>query len=59
MKRLVAALVAAFALAGCTNAAADNDPDRFVVRTIDETKCILWSPYDGTGNGSQMECDFR
>ena len=55
--RALAAL-AAF-LTGCSSAALDSGPDRFSVKDIEGTKCIVRSPYDETGDGSQMECDFR
>lgn len=60
MKKLVVALAAtAVVLTGCTSAAVESGEDRFAVKYIDGEKCIVWSPYDGSGDGSQMECDFR
>lgn len=62
MKKLVAILVIVFAvlgLSGCSSAATSATEDRFKVVYIEGTRCIVWSPYDGSGEGSQMECDFR
>lgn len=55
----MAMLAAAFGLAGCGSAALDSGPERFSVKDIDGTKCIVWSPYDGSGSGAQMQCDFK
>lgn len=61
MKKLIAGLAVAFAafgLAGCSSAATSATEDRFKVVYVEGTRCIVWSPYDGSGDGSQMECDF-
>lgn len=61
MKKLAIAALAlgALALSGCSNRAETLTPDRFAVQEVDGTKCIVFVPYDGSGNGIQMECDFR
>ncbi|AHG23847.1 hypothetical protein CH25_gp39 [Mycobacterium phage EagleEye] len=62
MKKVVAALLlagAAVGLSACSSAAVESGTDRFSVKVIDGTRCIVWSPYNGSGDGSQMECDFR
>lgn len=56
MRAAIAALGAALLLSGCGSAAVDSGPDRFAVKHIERFTCVVWSPYDGSGNGSQMEC---
>lgn len=59
MKQLAAVVAGLLVLTGCGNAAVESGPERFSVKHIDGVKCILWSPYNGSGSGAQMECDFR
>ncbi|AVR77014.1 hypothetical protein SEA_JABIRU_64 [Mycobacterium phage Jabiru] len=57
MKWFVALGALAVVLTGCSKASASED--RFSVEYIDGAKCIIYAPYNGSGNGIQMECDFR
>ncbi|AGY37009.1 hypothetical protein FREDWARD_66 [Mycobacterium phage Fredward] len=58
MKKLIVALaVTAAALTACSKASTEEA--RFGVEYIDGTRCIIYAPYDGSGDGIQMECDFR
>lgn len=61
MKGIIALLVGAAVLLGaaCGNASTQSGTERFKVVTVDGVRCITWLPYDGSGDGGQMECDFR
>ncbi|QDK03145.1 hypothetical protein SEA_SYDNAT_63 [Mycobacterium phage SydNat] len=52
-----AAAIGMSALTGCSKASTSED--RFSVEYIDGAKCIIYAPYNDSGNGIQMECDFR
>ncbi|ALA06792.1 hypothetical protein SEA_PETTERN_68 [Mycobacterium phage PetterN] len=57
MKWFVALGALAVVLTGCSKASTSED--RFSVEYIDGAKCIIYAPYNDSGNGIQMECDFR
>lgn len=58
-KRAIATLVAAAAilLTGCANAAS-TDGRGFTEHQFDKAYCIVYQPYNGSGEGVQMECSF-